>query len=199
MSTTSDSFTREKFDWGSYGDDALYKFLSSNCTHWNNGEATRQISIDGVKHRFYLLDDARCPIPNKSYKDLTPKQIETIYNNYSKLAAEINEEEPKYKNAKENIDGYITNFKIRIGQWINGANSRRTTYNKKYYGKTVDKVWEEIQSGKIKMIEKQDVEEYGEITSAQRLIERGARTPEQILETYMDKQTANLPEPEFSL
>ncbi len=189
MSTTADTFTREKFDWGSYGDDALYKFLSSNCIHWNNGESTRQIEINGVRNRFYLLDDSRCPIPNKSYKDLTPKQIETIYNNYSKVAAEIEQEEPKYKNAKENIDGYITNFKIRISKWIDGANSRRNTYNKKFHGKTVDKVWEEIQSGEIKMVEKQDEEDYGEIISARNLIERGIRTPEQILETYMDKHT----------
>tara|TARA_R110002126_G_scaffold176593_1_gene325222 strand:+ start:104 stop:682 length:579 start_codon:yes stop_codon:yes gene_type:complete len=191
--------SREKFDWGSYGDDALYKFLSSNCVQWNNGESTRQIEIDGVRHRFYLLDDNRCPIPDRSYKDLTPKQIEAIYNNYSKLKNEIKEEEPKYNDAKEHIEGYITNFKIRISKWIDGANSRRTNFNKKYSGKTVDKVWEEIQSGEIKIIEKQDSEELGEIISARKLIERGIRTPDQILDTYIGSQTENLPKPKFSL
>ena len=199
MSTTQDTMSREKFDWGSYGDDALYKFLSSNCVQWNNGESTRQIEIDGVRHRFYLLDDNRCPIPDRSYKDLTPKQIEAIYNNYSKLKNEIKEEEPKYNDAKEHIEGYITNFKIRISKWIDGANSRRTNFNKKYSGKTVDKVWEEIQSGEIELIEKQEVEELGEILSARKLIERGIRTPDQILDTYIGSQTENLPKPKFSL
>ncbi len=48
MSTTKDTMTRDRFDWGSYGDDALYKFLSANGKPWNNGESTRQIEIDGV-------------------------------------------------------------------------------------------------------------------------------------------------------
>ena len=47
----------EQFNWGSYGDDALYKFLSANCDPWNNGEKTRQIKINGVRNRYYLLND----------------------------------------------------------------------------------------------------------------------------------------------
>ena len=72
---TRDKDETKQFDWGSFGDDAIYKFLSSNSEPWNNGENTRQISINGVKHRFYILDDTRCPLTDKSYKDLTPKQI----------------------------------------------------------------------------------------------------------------------------
>jgi hypothetical protein len=75
----TDKDETKQFDWGSFGDDAIYKFLSANADPWNNGEALRQIEINGVKHRFYILDDTRCPIPDKSYKDLTPKQIEVIY------------------------------------------------------------------------------------------------------------------------
>ena len=63
----------------------LYKFLSANCDPWNNGESTRQIKINGVRNRYYLLNDNRCPVPGKSYKDLEPKQIEIINNNYLKL------------------------------------------------------------------------------------------------------------------
>jgi hypothetical protein len=39
----------------------------------------------------------RCPIPDKSYKDLTPKQIEVIYLNFywSIYRKEISDEEPK--------------------------------------------------------------------------------------------------------
>ena len=90
LSTTPDhnSVTgdKSKYNWGSYGDDAIYKFLAANSIGWNKGDTTRQISINGVKHRFHLLDDTRCPIPDKSYKDLTPKQIETIYLIYVTVA-----------------------------------------------------------------------------------------------------------------
>ena len=92
LSTTKDTYDHSRYDWGSYGDDALYKFLASNCIRWNNGQTTRQISISGIKHRFYLLDDTRCPMPGKSYKDLNPKDIETIYKDYSKIKETIEDE-----------------------------------------------------------------------------------------------------------
>jgi len=31
-----DTYDKTKFDWGSFGDDAIYKFLSANCIRWNN-------------------------------------------------------------------------------------------------------------------------------------------------------------------
>ena len=68
----------KKFEWQSYGDDALYKFLEDNCIPWNNGENTRQIEIKGVRRRMYILRDETC-YENKSFKDLTPKQIEKHY------------------------------------------------------------------------------------------------------------------------
>ena len=82
---------------------AIYKFLSANSTPWNNGDNTRQISIRGVRQRLYNLDDTRCPIPGKSYKDLTPKQIEVIYLNYWSIYKEIRDEAPNYQKAMENI------------------------------------------------------------------------------------------------
>ena len=103
-----------KFDWGSYGDDAIYKFLSSNCTRWNNGENTRQIEIDGHRHRFYLLDDTRCPFPGKSYKDLTPKVIETIYKNFSEIRKEVSEEEDKYNNARVSLPRELEDLENEI-------------------------------------------------------------------------------------
>tara|TARA_B100000745_G_scaffold266700_1_gene192142 strand:+ start:319 stop:528 length:210 start_codon:yes stop_codon:yes gene_type:complete len=50
-----------------------------------------------------LLDDTRCPVPDKSYKDLTPKQIETIYLNYQKVRTAIRNEEINYKDAVEKL------------------------------------------------------------------------------------------------
>ena len=182
MSTTRDTYDHSRYDWGSYGDDALYKFLSANCTRWNNGETTRQISISGVKHRFYLLDDTRCPMPGKSYKDLNPKDIETIYKNYRAILDTIKEEKPSYETAKFNIEGYKKNFKRRIESWIDRANKEETP---KFYGdyknKTVDQVWEEIANGNIKLIEKGPLDDLSLILSSQKIIKRGIRTPWQIL------------------
>ena len=199
MSTTKDTMTRDRFDWGSYGDDALYKFLSANGKPWNNGESTRQIEIDGVRQRFYLLDDSRCPIPGKSYRDLTPKQIEVIYKNYNKINQEIESEEPNYKEAKEGIDGAITNFKIKIKSWIDEANTKKTNYNKRFRGKTVDEIWADIQEEKIKVIEKSPEEELTRIRNYQKLISRGIRTPEQILEIYKERYSEAEKEPPFRL
>ena len=189
LNTTKDTYDRSKFDWGSFGDDAILKFLSANCIRWNNGKATRQISIKGVKQRFYLLDDARCPIPNKSYKDLTPKQIEIIYKNYSQIQKDIIEEEPNYINAKQNIDGHITNFKIWIQNQIDKASRSRTNgkFYEEYKDKTVEQVWQDIKYNKINLIEKGPSEELNNIKKLQQIIERGIRSPEHILEEYKNK------------
>ena len=191
LNTTKDTYDKTKFDWGSFGDDAIYKFLSANCIRWNNGEATRQISIDGVKHRFYNLDDTRCPIPGKSYKDLTPKQIETIYKNFSQIQKDIIEEEPNYITAKESIDGHISYFKIWIQNQIDSASRSRNNgkFYKEYKDKTVEQVWEEIKNNKIKVIEKTPSDELNNIKTLQQTIERGIRSPEHILEEYRNKNS----------
>jgi hypothetical protein len=176
------------FDWGSYGDDALFKFLSSNCIKWNNGEDTRQIDIYGKRQRFYLLDDTRCPLPNKSYKDLTPKQIETVYKYYKDIRREIRDEGTNLQKAKDNIEGYIKSFKIFIGWWIDNANQDIHTHkhHKKLKGKTVDEVYLEILNGKFEIKDKDRLEDLKKIKEAKELIYNGARTPEEIFETYMN-------------
>jgi hypothetical protein len=178
----------DTFDWGSYGDDALFKFLSSNCTKWNNGEDTRQIDVYGKRQRFYLLDDARCPIPNKSYKDLTPKQIETIYKYYTNIKQEIEQEGPNLQSAKDNIEGYIKTFKMHIGWWIDSANSGTHHYKhyKKLKGKTVDEVYLDILNEKFEIKDKDRLDDLKKIKEAKELIYNGARTPEEIFETYMN-------------
>ena len=103
--TDMDTISKERFDWGSFGDDALYKFLASNSDPWNNGEKTRQIKINGVRNRFYLLDDTRCPVPGKSYKDLEPKQIEIIHNNYLRCWNAIADEKYNYQEAMKTKPG----------------------------------------------------------------------------------------------
>ena len=185
LNTTDDTYDKTKYDWGSFGDDAIYKFLSANSIRWNNGEATRQISINGVKNRYYILDDTRCPIPGKSYKDLTPKKIETIYKNYYKIITAIENEEKDYNTAKEDIDGCIDHFKSRIESWISRA-SQNTQIAKNFYrkfkNKTVEQVYEDIMNGTIDIIEKDPLTDLTQIKNYQETIAKGIRTPDEIIE-----------------
>ena len=174
-----------QFDWGSWSDDALYKFLSSNCTRWNNGDATRQISINGTKYRMYLLRDHLCPIPNKSYKDLTPKQIEIIHGNYMRVYNEIKNEEKDYYEAKEKLPEEIKFFKdLYVKGWVEDSNNpNRSKYQKaykKFKNKTVDQAYEIIMDGQIDLGNNQE-HEIRRIKIYQFKIARGIRTPEQII------------------
>ena len=181
LSTTSKDDT-EQFKWGSYGDDAIYKFLAANSSVWNNGGNTRQININGVKHRFHLLDDSKCPLPEKSYKDLTPKQIETIYDDYLSVKSEIEDEEPNYIYARDNIEDRIRDYKTSIDLWRD-----LKTRNKKHFkAKTVDQIYEEIMNGSIE-VEGNEKHEKDYIKLLETRLKRGIRKPDQILEERMKK------------
>ena len=135
--------------------DAIYKFLSANADPWNNGDNTRQISINGVRQRLYNLDDTRCPIPGKSYKDLTPKQIEVIYLNYWSIYREISDEEKSYKEALEQKPEHIKHFKFLIQHRIDTASNEKIHYKDlKFKDKNVDEIYPQVMSGEIELIEK---------------------------------------------
>ena len=174
---TYDKDETKNYDWGTFGDDAILKFLSANAIRWNNGEATRQVEINGVRNRFYNLDDSRCPIPGKSYKDLTPKQIEVIYNDYGGVCREIEEEEPQYKRAKENIENYIREYKEKIDLW----KDLKTKNQKHFKSKSTEQIYEEIMNGSIPM-EGNDNHDKKRIKDCEERIQRGIRKPAQILE-----------------
>ena len=185
---TRDKDETKQFDWGSFGDDAIYKFLSANADPWNNGDNTRQISINGVRQRLYNLDDTRCPIPGKSYKDLTPKQIEVIYLNYWSIYREISDEEKSYKEALEKKPEEIKHFKFLIQHRIDTASNKNIHYRDlKFKDKNVDEIYPQCMSGEIELIEKNYIEALGKVKQCQKIIDRGIRTPGQILESYVDK------------
>ena len=179
---TTNKDDTEQFKWPSYGDDAIYKFLSTNSDRWNNGETTRQISIRGVKHRFHLLDDSRCPVPDKSYKDLTPKQIETIYLDYGMVSREIEQEEKKYIEAQKNLEPSIELFKMDLKTWVELANEgfKNSIFKKHYKGKTVDQVYEETMNGTLE-VEGNDKSKMERIKNYKKILERGIRKPEEII------------------
>ena len=100
---------------------------------------------------FYLLDDTRCPFPGKSYKDLTPKVIETIYKNFSEIRKEVSEEEDNYEKARHSLASEIEHFKDQpMGNRISKSSPASKKY-KKYLDKSVDQVWEELQNGTIEL------------------------------------------------
>jgi len=175
--STSDKDDYKQFKWGSFGDDAIYKFLSANAIRWNNGEATRQISIRGVKHRFYLLNDTLCPVPNKSYKDLTPKQIETIYLNYVTVAREIIEEEENHREAILKEPDLVVELKDTIKGWCDPGKYG----DKKFQGRDPEEIFTELMNETLK-IEDNDHFLIDNIIKCRRFMSRGIRSPEQILE-----------------
>ena len=166
----------DNFTWGSYGDDALYKFLSSNCIKWNNGENTRQIEINGTRHRFYNLDDSRCPIPGKSYKDLTPKQIETIYINWNSIKKAIYSEEIDYKRAEQELPRSIKELKRNFAL-------KKLTKNNETFEETLGR----LRRGEYKIITKSTEDALSDYETNLRIIKKGIRTPEQIVESYRDE------------
>jgi len=177
--TRTDDLTKEKYSWGSFGDDAIYKFLSANSTPWNNGDNTRQISIRGVRQRLYNLDDTRCPIPGKSYKDLTPKQIEVIYLNYWSIYKEIRDEAPNYQKAMENIPKTKESIidKIKTGH----------SYSKLYKNEDPEVVYEKLMNGTEKLGHNDQL--MIEASIKQRaILKRGMRFPGTIVESYYEQQ-----------
>ena len=177
---TSDKDATKQFKWPSYGDDALYKFLSSNSIRWNNGEATRQIFIKGVRQRFHLLDDSRCPIPGKSYKDLTPKQIESIYLDYVKICNAISNEELDYKDSIEREPGLVAELKDMISEWC-----KRGSYGEdiKFRGLDPDDVFNQLMDKTMKL-KSNDHFKVDNILRMRVAIARGIRTPETILSDF---------------
>jgi len=175
----------DNFDWGSFGDDALYKFLSSNCIKWNNGDSTRQISINGTRHRLYNLED-KSPIPGKSYRDLTPIQIETIYKNYSSIKREIEDEKPSHDNAEKDLPNCESRLRKSIQELIDEANRGSKFVSKKFKNKKQEEIFDQVVSGDIRLNEKKYQDQIAEYNSNLKIMKRGIRTPEAILECYRD-------------
>ena len=182
----SNSYT-DRYDWGSFGDDALYKFLSTNCIPWNNGENTRQISIDGVRQRFYLLDDSKCLFTNKSYRDLKPQDIELIYKNYSSMKKEINSENGKWIEANEGIETEKQSIEDGIRFAIELSQLPRAIGYTKFKGKTFEQIYLETMQGVISP-DKAIAKNIKKLREHEAIIKRGLRTPEQIIDTYRDKE-----------
>ena len=87
-----------------------------------------------MRHRFYNLDDSCCPIPGKSYKDLTPKQIEAIYKHFISIRADIRDQEENLEKAKINLENEKTKLKEIIKEKIKEANKGKYNFHKNFEG-----------------------------------------------------------------
>ena len=177
---TTDKDETKQFKWPSYGDDALYKFLTTNSSRWNNGDTTRQISIKGVRQRFHLLDDSRCPIPGKSYKDLTPKQIETIYLNYVKISSAIHNEESDYNEAIKLEPENVEALKKKLEGDCKETNYK---YRSDYAGRNPEELFDNLMTGTEKLAHN-DQFQVESIRKMRIILYRGIRTPEAILSDF---------------
>lgn len=170
----------DSYDWGSFGDDALYKFLASNCIKWNNGENTRQIEINGKRHRLYILED-QTPLFGKSYKDLAPKQIEIIFKNFDSIRKEIREQPDRLQKAKDEFPKSYEALK---------KNVVRKEYAKK--NETVEDCIERIiKEGKA--IQETTEKCLSDYRKNKGLIERGIKTPEEIIEEHKEEDFLHNP------
>jgi len=190
--STTDKDATEQYKWGSFGDDAIYKFLSSNSIRWNNGDTTRQISIGGVRQRFHLLDDSRCPIPGKSYKDLTPKQIEFIFVKYSEVCKATNEEAPNYQSAITNLPIKEAELKAKIRGLVGPDSYRSEPFEKEFINKCPDACFNKVIEGSMRVCHNDNfiVEN---IRQMRLNLDRGIRTPDKILEDLIGTETLIVP------
>ena len=173
---TSDKDDTKRFDWGSFGDDAIYKFLSGNCVKWNNGDSTRQIEVNGSRQRYYILDDTRCPLPGKSYKDLTPKELEKIITDYTGIKLAIRNEEPNYLKAKSEI---VRQIKL-LKEWLADKKKKVPTYTH-IKNRTAEEAYEAIIKKEIELIEDYPKKIIAKIVEYDATIKQQIRSPQQIL------------------
>ena len=78
---------------------------------------------------------------------------------------------------------------MHIGWWIDSANKNNSwtpKHQKKFKGKTVDEVYLEILNGKVEIKDKDRLEDLKKIKEAKELIYNGARSPDEIFETYIN-------------
>ena len=82
----------------------------------------------------------------------------------------------------------------RIMEELTGGYS----YKKLYKGQDPKDVFKKLMNGEEKLGHN-DQHQVGALIKMKEKLARGIRTPEAILNTYMDRQTEDLPTPKFSL
>ena len=119
--------------------------------------------------------DSRCPIPGKSYKDLEPKQIETIKNNYIKVSDAISNEESNFKDALVREPELVE----KVYQILKNPSSPQN--KKRYQNRDPDEIFAKLMTGEEEL-QHNDQFTVSAILDYRKIMDRGIRTPEKIIE-----------------
>jgi len=194
----------DRFDWGSYGDDAILKFLSGNCIRWNNGASTRQIEINGVWHRYYILEDKALEA-GKSYKDMTPKEIKIMCLHWRSINSDIYKEETEFREAeksypkdKADILSYLKKFATPPQK---GTRKHFADHVDVMLNQEPEDLYRKIIIEKDESLNKaippgkyvQDL--FADMRKTHMIISRGSRTNKQIFEEYLNTASTNFNTP----
>ena len=124
-----------------------------------------------------------CPIPGKSYRDLTPKQIETIHLNYNKVKRTIDEEKPKYQEALIQEPKKVVELKELIKKLF----SMQDSLFKEFKGRDPKEVFDNVVSGKEEL-PRNDQFVVKSLLDYRKRLSRGIRTPEKIIEDIRNNE-----------
>ena len=195
----------DRYDWGSYGDDALLKFLSSNCLRWNNKETTRQIEIRNTWHRYYILEDKGLLV-GKSYKDMTPKEIKIMSLHWHNIKQDIDKEQIEFIKAEQLYPELKANILNLLKSYAKPVNKSASYPNR---GDGIDlMVNQEPEDLFRKIIVEKDealnkalpthksaVEDFDGMKKTHMIISRGSRSNKQIFEDYVLTKSSNFATP----
>ena len=195
----------DRYDWGSYGDDALLKFLSSNCLRWNNKETTRQIEIRNTWHRYYILEDKGLLV-GKSYKDMTPKEIKIMSLHWHNIKQDIDKEHIEFIKAEQLYPELKANILNLLKSYAKPVNKSASYPNR---GDGIDlMVNQEPEDLFRKIIVEKDealnkalpthksaVEDFDGMKKTHMIISRGSRSNKQIFEDYVLTKSSNFATP----
>ena len=78
-------------------------------------------------------------------------------------------------------------LKKSLEETIGEANRGKYNFNAAFKGLAVDDAYNKLMSGELEVINKTPLDCLNTIRASQRIIDLGIRTPEQIIDSFMDK------------
>jgi len=151
-----------------------------------NNKSIRNIKLKKLKFGNSRYIYINFPKLAELKKDLTPKQIETIYLDYIKVYDEIKNEEKNYIIAKENLPRQKT---ILLDIIKCATKYKSKTLNYGMYGMDPQKAYDEVVNG-TREIGHNDMFKVRLIQHRELVLKRGIRKPDQILEDMRTEKTS---------
>ena len=127
-------------------------------------------------------------MPGKSYKDLTPKDIELIYTNYRDIRHEMRDEPDNYAKAQKDIISHEENIRSYLKE--------ENLFKDK--NEPIEQILNRLDTTKKKITRTGLLNAIRDYRKNLTIIKRGNRSPEKIIEDYRRKQEEykNYPSPD---